>query len=54
MMAADWVADTQLQLSQLSYEDTTIEDQQLTDPLRHPSPEDASEEAFSLDSELSD
>jgi hypothetical protein len=54
MMAADWVADTQLQFSQLSYEDNAKEDQQLTDPLRHPSLEDALEEAFSSDPELSD
>jgi hypothetical protein len=54
MMAADWVADTQLQFSQLSYEDNAEEDQQLADPLRHSSLEDASEEAFSSDLELSD
>jgi hypothetical protein len=39
MMAADWVADTQLQFSQLSYEDNALED--------------ATEEASSSDSELS-
>ena len=53
MMAADWIADTQLQFSQLSYKDTIEEDQQLSNHPRHPSLEDALEEAFSSDPELS-